>query len=487
MNIDKKQQLSLWRWHFYSGLYVVPFMLMLALTGIVMMVNPQIEEWRYSELIFVDAPATLAEPPARLSASQQLAAVKAAYPGFRVRQYQPPTAADRSSRFKIRSRYVSTQIIFVNPYTADILGRVDSKSTLYALADNIHGTLLLGKTGDALIELSAGLTFILLISGVYLYWPKNGSGLAQLFLFRLKKNSRGKLSRNSWRSVHGSLGIWLSVVLFLFALTGMAWTGIWGQKLVQPFSSFPQEKRAGYWRSDAKINRPSQQLTHADLNTEAENEVPWNLEQVPVPQSAMPSPDSTEKSSLDSVIQQGQELGFDYFRVALPTTPSGVYTLMSITSSGDVIDPRQDRTVHIDQYSGKVLADIGWQDYNLIARAMAAAIPLHKGQVSVLNLVANILICLLLIVSSIAGIVLWFKRRNKSQGGIKPALSAPPRVSDRSLPRGAQVLFVMTAVLFPVTGAAMLLFWLYDWLRGRAESKTTTPDEQEENIRSSVS
>ena len=25
-----------WRWHFYSGLYVVPFLMMLALTGLVM-------------------------------------------------------------------------------------------------------------------------------------------------------------------------------------------------------------------------------------------------------------------------------------------------------------------------------------------------------------------------------------------------------------------------------------------------------------------
>ena len=25
-----------WRWHFYAGLYVVPFLLMLALTGLVM-------------------------------------------------------------------------------------------------------------------------------------------------------------------------------------------------------------------------------------------------------------------------------------------------------------------------------------------------------------------------------------------------------------------------------------------------------------------
>lgn len=460
MKTQKKQQLSLWRWHFYSGLYVVPFMMMLALTGIVMMYNPQIEDWRYADLIFVEAPQAANNLPQRLPASVQLQAVKDTYPGFRVRQYQPPKAANRSSRFKIRSKHVSTQIIFVNPYNAEVLGRVDSKSTWYAWADDIHGTLLLGKTGDALIELSAGLTFILLISGFYLYWPRGGKAISQLFLLRLKRNKHGKLSRNSWLSIHASLGVWLSLLLFLFALTGMAWTGIWGQKLVQPFSSFPAEKRASNWQSEP--------LTHADLNTEAENEVPWNLEQVPVPQSLVPADSVSAKDiDLDSVIKHGEALGFDYFRVALPTTASGVYTLMSITSSGDIIDPRLDRTVHIDQYSGKVLADIGWKDYNLAARAMAAGIPLHKGQVSLLNLIINTLVCLLLVLSSVAALVLWVKRRNKKQSSLKGKLSAPPLSGDTTLPTGARILFAITALLFPVTGVVMIIFWLWNSWRNR--------------------
>lgn len=462
MNTQKKQQLSLWRWHFYSGLYVAPFMLMLALTGIVMMYNPHIEDWRYADLIFVEAPQPGHNLPQRLPASVQLQAVKDAYPGFRVRQYQPPKAADRSSRFKIRSKHVNTQIIFVNPYNAEVLGRVDSKSTWYAWADDIHGTLLLGEIGDALIELSAGLTFILLISGFYLYWPRGGKAISQLFIFRLKRNKHGKLSRNSWLSIHACLGVWLSLLLFLFALTGMAWTGIWGQKLVQPFSSFPIDKRASNWQSD---------LTHADLNSEAGNEVAWNLAQVPLPRSSLPAHNVTgqhpQTVGLDTVITQGQKLGFDYFRIALPTTPSGVYSLMSITSSGDIIDPRLDRTVHIDQYSGVVLADIGWKDYNIAARAMAAGIPLHKGQVSLLNLIINTLVCLLLVLSSAAALVLWVKRRNKKRTSLKGKLSAPPLSGDTALPTGARILFAITALLFPVTGVVMIIFWLWNNWRNR--------------------
>ena len=31
-----KLYFAVWRWHFYAGLYVIPFLIMLAITGIVM-------------------------------------------------------------------------------------------------------------------------------------------------------------------------------------------------------------------------------------------------------------------------------------------------------------------------------------------------------------------------------------------------------------------------------------------------------------------
>lgn len=33
-----------WRWHFYAGLFVAPFMILLALTGIVYLFKPQLDE-----------------------------------------------------------------------------------------------------------------------------------------------------------------------------------------------------------------------------------------------------------------------------------------------------------------------------------------------------------------------------------------------------------------------------------------------------------
>ena len=42
-----------WRWHFYAGLFVAPFMILLALTGIVYLFKPQLDALMYSDLLTV--------------------------------------------------------------------------------------------------------------------------------------------------------------------------------------------------------------------------------------------------------------------------------------------------------------------------------------------------------------------------------------------------------------------------------------------------
>jgi hypothetical protein len=48
-----------WRWHFYAGLFVVPFMVMLAVTGIIYLFKPQLDRLMYHDLMVV-APQTFA-------------------------------------------------------------------------------------------------------------------------------------------------------------------------------------------------------------------------------------------------------------------------------------------------------------------------------------------------------------------------------------------------------------------------------------------
>ena len=42
---------SVWRWHFYAGLYVAPFLVILAFTGLVMLARDPIDRWQLGELL----------------------------------------------------------------------------------------------------------------------------------------------------------------------------------------------------------------------------------------------------------------------------------------------------------------------------------------------------------------------------------------------------------------------------------------------------
>ena len=86
-----------WRWHFYAGLFVAPFMVMLALTGIIYLFKPQLDSLMYSSLLNV--PAGHHTVPA----DDLLQRVKSAYPQGQITQYLPPVNAERSAQFVVKS------------------------------------------------------------------------------------------------------------------------------------------------------------------------------------------------------------------------------------------------------------------------------------------------------------------------------------------------------------------------------------------------
>ena len=164
-------------------------------------------------------------------------------------------------------------------------------------------------------------------------------------------------------------------------------------------------------------------------------------------------------------LQQGSGSGAynERFRISLPKDSKGVFSIMAVTMSGDITNPTGDRTVHIDQYSGETLADIGWEDYNLAAKAMAAGIAFHKGNAGWWNLILAALVCVLIVLLSLTGAILWWKRRTPSTG---LTLNYPPKqygFSHTISSRAIISLIVVTGLLFPLTGGAMLAFLAIEW------------------------
>jgi uncharacterized iron-regulated membrane protein len=426
-----------WRWHFYAGLFVVPFLLMLAVTGAFMMAY----DYYGNEMGYT---ADVVPSGTALAPSVLAKAALAAVPGGSVSTYITPASPTRPAFVEI-AKGEAFYDVAVDPYTGKVLVAQDAGQTWRVWAEKVHGTLLIGDLGDRLIEAAASLSMLLMATGVYMWWPRKG--VLAAFVPNLTAQGRG-----CWKEMHKVTGIWISAVLVVFLLTGLAWTGIWGDKFAKPWSGFPALK----WD-----NVPQSDLTHADLNHTALHEVPWGLELVRLPASGSDAgqPAVAQPVVLDTVVMWAEANGFaGQYKVALPGGEAGVYSVSIDGRNGDGFSPSDDRFVHIDRYTGNILADIPYDAYPLLGKAMAWGIGLHKGQAGPVNFWFNVVYLALVVFLCVSGGVMWWLRRPVGAS----RLAAPPLPADLPMWKGAVLVGLFVAMVFPMAGVALLAVMLVD-------------------------
>lgn len=450
-NRDAHYYQRIWRWHFYAGLFVAPFLILLSLTGIIYLFKPQLDNLMYPELMKVTPTAQT------LSADELLTRAMAAMPDASLRKYLPPASPDASAQLIVMQQGQELTL-FMDPASGDLLGTMDNRWNLQAVARALHADLLLGTTGDRLIELAAGWGLVLLISGLYLWWPRKGPGMGGILWPRM--HQRGRLW---WRDLHAVVGFWGAGFLLLLLLSGMTWTGFWGDQFANVWNRFP----AAMWNQVPK----SAPLARG-LNQAHEQTVPWAVENTPMPDSRMAEEGhdhgamdhgsthdgvvmASRRIPLQQVVEIARERGVSPgYSITPPAGDRGVFTIALFAD-----DPRNDATLHIDQYSGKVLADVRWQDYGPVAKTVETGVMLHMGKLyGWPHQLAMLLICLMVLASAVSGLWIWWCRRPQGRLAAPPLPASPPPM------RGAIALLILLGICFPLVGASMVAIWLLDSL-----------------------
>lgn len=435
---------AMWRWHFYAGLYVIPFLLVLAGTGLVMVYGNSVET-------FLGAKHYVAAGGERAAYETQAQAAVNVVPGGTLKLMVVPREADRATVFIVTGNG-KDNVVAVDPHGPRALDMIVKDDTWFYWASNTHGTLLLGDFGDRLVEIAAGLGIVLILTGLYMSWPRNGRTLGRTLLPHLGVRGRG-----FWKELHVSLGFYISIMLFLFLLSGLSWTGVWGTKIVQAWSTFPAAKLD---------NVPLSDNIHASMNHGATKEVPWTLEQTPMPKSGSTAgSDGLPVGSpvnLDTVAAFARATGFtEQFRINAPKGEGGVYTISADSMDGDTRNPFADRTVHIDRYTGKILADVRFVEYGLAGKAMAIGIALHQATLGWWNTALNVLFCLSVIIMALSGIAMWWKRRPSGR------FAAPLYPRNHRTPAAIIVITLAVSLALPLTGLAIAAFAIIDLLLPR--------------------
>ncbi|UZD46053.1 PepSY-associated TM helix domain-containing protein [Peribacillus frigoritolerans] len=421
---------TVWRWHFYAGIIFAPLLIILAVTGSIYLFKPQIEQFLYQDYQVV---TPLGD---RLPASQQIENVKELYPDAVVTKYHPGENASRSSEVSITSNKESLTI-FMDPYTGKSIGELNDEDRIMDKIEEIHGELMAGTLGDRIVELAACWAVVLIVSGIYLWYPKKKQSLSGVLFPRLNKGKH--IFR---RDIHAVPAFWITAGMLFLIMTGLPWSGFWGNN----FQLLATNSGSGYPPSIWTGSAPTSSIKTKDIA-----DVPWAAEYLDVPLSDI---QGFIPLSIDDVVTIATREGMHpSYSINIPQETDGVYTLSAFPPKA-----QDEATIHIDQYSGAVLADYRYDHYGLIGKIVAWGITLHKGtQFGLINQIISLLICLGIMLVVCSGFYLWWKRKPKKSLGAPKA----PQIKNMKL---FLFLLIGLGILFPLVGLSLIVVWLIDWL-----------------------
>jgi uncharacterized iron-regulated membrane protein len=420
---------TMWRWHFYAGLFVLPIVLVLSVTGAIYLWKPQVERWE--ERAFRGLGTAGAVSPDR-----QLAAVLAANPGARWNHYRLPEAPGDAAMVQVADAGGTLREVYVSPQ-GRVLGSLVPDDRIEAVVSRIHGSLLLGSAGDWIVELAASWTIVLLLTGLYLWWPRPFRA-AGTFWPRLGLRGRPLL-----RDIHRVTGFWIAGLVLLMLASGLPWAGAWGTA----FRWARTELGLVQGRQDWKVGAGHH---HGAMPT------------LPAPG---PSPTGLP---LSAFVARAEAERMAYPVLVLPPhAPQrfGPPTGDAWTVKSEAQNRPLDRQVTFDAATGRETGRSGWADKHVVDRVVNTGIAWHEGQLfGLANQLLGLLTAVALVAISVLGVLMWLRRR--------PAGTLAPPPAGGAVPRWTLAAAALLALLLPLFGLSLLLLVAFDRLRARTVRAT---------------
>lgn len=423
---------TIWRWHFYAGLFCIPFVLWLAATGSIYLFRPQIEA-------LIDRPYTqLAMTGPRAAASAQADAAVRAVPGSVLHRYQLPDRPDDAVQV-IVGRGQSEKRVYVHPQTLAVLKTVDEDDRLMRVIFRLHGELLMGSKGSYIVELAASWAIVMILSGLFLWWPRGG-GLGGVLYPRLRSGGR-----RFWRDLHGVTGFWVSFFALFLLLSGLPWAKSWGSYL----KTVRTVVEGQVVKQDWSVSHSDELKARAAIDAGTRAMTDDHAEHGGM---TMPHP-ATSDVPLDRLIATVRPLNLAPPVLIAP--PAGVGQPWTAKSDAANRPLRTDLT--LDGRTGAILSRKDFAQRRLIDRIVGYGVAAHEGQLfGLANQLVSLATALGLILLSISSVVLWWRRR---PAGV---LGAPQVLARPAASIGFMALLVALGLFLPLLGASMLAVLLVE-------------------------
>jgi uncharacterized iron-regulated membrane protein len=402
------------RVHFYAGVFVAPFLLVAATTGLLYTVTPEVEQLvHHQELTARAAPGATPLPLDR-----QVDAALAGQPVGTVGEIRPSPTPGGTTRVSfdhvpgVRADHEWT--VFVDPYTARVRGALPTFGEWLPVRDwfdELHRTLHLGPVGEVYSEVAASWLWVLTLSGLAL-WLARRRG-------RVLLPARGRTGRARLLSWHATPGVWLAAGLLFLSATGLTWSQFAGANVTQVRHLFA-------WST------PSVQAT------------------APVSPSAGVAVDA--RRALDVARAHGLS---DPVALTPPSRPGQAWTVQQVQRSW----PEKQDAMAVDPGTGAVLDTVRFADWPLAAKLARWGVDAHMGLLfGLANRIVLAAVAITLITMILLGYRMWWRRRPPGRVGARP--SVPGRRPGFAVVASTAAAAVLVGIALPVFGATLLLFVL---------------------------
>nr|MBA3782740.1 PepSY domain-containing protein [Nocardioides sp.] len=255
------------------------------------------------------------------------------------------------------------------------------------------------------------------------------------------------------RMRHGLVGSFVGVGLLGLLISGLPWTGVWGEQA----QKLATVNDTSMWSLDhGALSDPTSSLDESLPHSHA-TDVPWAMGESPVPRSSSDE-DGVSVANVDTALTVADREGLRHpMTVALPADEAGVFSVIGYAFDA----PSDERTVHVDRYGGEVVSSYGFDDYPLLAKVVSQGIGLHEGRsLGLVSFWGSLLMCLGVMFMCVTGPLMWWRRRPRGT-----ATMGAPR---GRLPLRASPLLLVGLIglggLLPVFGISVLVVLLLDRL-----------------------
>lgn len=432
---------TVWRWHFYAGLFCMPFIVLLAITGAIYLFKPQFEA--YQERVYE---VTAHGQTAQSVTSQVMAAVKA-LPHAQFSAYQLP-AGPQSPAHVMLIQQGELKRVLVDPYTLRVMNVATEEDRLMPWIHRLHGRLLMGDKGSYFVELAASWAIVMMVTGLFLWWPRNAKGLAGVLYPRLPIRSGnqqpGRMAqRIFWRDLHAVIGFWIAFFVLFLLISGLPWTKSWGGLLkeARQFGATGHTQiKQDWFTSQKEMQHANTVLTSGDEHAHHRHGQPGTGE--------MPE-QMTLPASLDTMVSNV---------AGLQLPPPVIIAAPSKRNPGWVgKSDTQNRpwrvTVDLDPQNGAILSRTNFEDKPMLDQIVGYGVAVHEGQLfGWFNQLLGLFTALGLVVVVVSGVVMWLRRRQVTTLG---APIAQTRQNTR-MPIATVVATVLLAMLLPFLGLSLI-------------------------------